>query len=149
MTCPNQIHIRHKIDPITSKHLLEIPNGTITEKGLRTNIYVGIRYLESWLRGNGAVAIRNLMEDAATAEISRTQLWQWIKNKSHLDDGRIITRELYQQLKKEEIEYIKVEFGVDQYPNLKFIEAIEIFDNLVLDEEYKDFLTLPAYTYIS
>ena len=88
MKTPNQIHIQTRRFSLYRKRTIAVPEGTITEKGLRHNINVGILYLESWLRGNGAAAIYNLMEDAATAEICRTQVWQWIHNKAKLDDGR-------------------------------------------------------------
>jgi malate synthase len=95
MKTPNQLPVKREDFSCTEKDLLELPQGTITEEGLRHNINVGILYLESWLRGNGAAAIYNLMEDAATAEICRTQVWQWLHNKAKLNDGRTITHGLY------------------------------------------------------
>ena len=112
------------------------------------NINVGILYVESWLRGNGAAAIYHLMEDAATAEISRTQIWQWIKNKAQLDDGRIITLDLYEQLKAQELLKIEAYVGMEAYRNGRFPEAIAIFDQLICSGEFTEFLTIPAYELI-
>jgi malate synthase len=126
-------------------HLISLPQGTITEKGLRLNINVGIMYIESWLRGNGAAAIYNLMEDAATAEISRTQVWQWLHSKAQLDDGRIINQDLYETIRDEEIENIREEIGADAYHNGKFSKAIQIFNRLVVQQEYEEFFTSKAY----
>jgi malate synthase len=148
MTTKNQIHVSRADVNIQEKDLVEIPKGTITEEGVRKNINVGILYIESWLRGNGAAAIYNLMEDAATAEISRTQVWQWLHKSIQLEDGRVFTQEMYQQLKEEEIEKIKKYVGDTQYVNGKFELAIQLFDKLVLNKEFVEFLTLPAYQYI-
>lgn len=128
--------------------LIEVPKGTITEDGLRKNINVGILYIESWLRGNGAAAIYHLMEDAATAEISRTQVWQWIKYQAKLDDGRTIDQSLYQDLLPEELAKIKEYVSENQYNNGRFEEAVQIFEKLILNDEFEEFLTLPAYELI-
>ena len=148
MSAENQIS--KKLDDLTiqAADLIELPEGTITEAGLRMNINVGILYIESWLRGNGAAAIYHLMEDAATAEISRTQIWQWIKNEAKLDDGRIITYKLYEQLKAEELEKIKDYIGKEAYQNGRFPEAIDIFDRLIYSKDFIEFLTVPAYELI-
>jgi malate synthase len=123
-----------------------VPNGTITEAGLRLNINVGILYLESWLRGNGAAAIYNLMEDAATAEISRAQVWQWIHNPNGvLADGRKATLDLYRQILPEELEKIKALVGEEAYQKGRYQEAVELFDRLVTADRFTEFLTLPAY----
>jgi malate synthase len=123
-----------------------VPDGKITEAGLRNNINVGLQYVEAWLRGNGAVAIHNLMEDAATAEISRTQVWQWIHHaKGVLDDGRKVTVELVRHIIAEEMETIKKAFGDALFEQGRFSEAREIFDRLATSPDYVDFLTLPAY----
>ncbi len=114
--------------------------GNITEAGLRQNISVGMQYIESWLRGVGAAAIFNLMEDAATAEISRSQIWQWLHNGAKLDDGRAITPELVQQLTDEELAKLPAE-----EEGRRFIEARQIFEQVALADEFVDFLTLPAY----
>ena len=145
----NQIESKKREDFACSEaNLLDVPQGTITEEGLRMNINVGILYLESWLNGVGAAALYNLMEDAATAEISRTQIWQWIKTKSALNDGRIISKELYEHFKQEEIVKIKLLFGEEKYQNGKFKTAISMFDELVLEDNFEEFLTLPAYKFI-
>ncbi len=119
-----------------------VPGGTITEAGLRLNIDVSLQYLNAWLQGNGAAAIYNLMEDTATAEISRAQIWQWINTESRLEDGRLITRDLYKALREEEL----AKLGGPQVGRLR--EAAEILDRLVLTDTFIEFLTLIAYDYI-
>lgn len=148
MPTPNQVHVKRNDVLITETDLLQQPSGTITEKGLRENINVGILYVESWLSGKGAAALYNLMEDAATAEISRTQIWQWLHQHACLDDGRSITPELYQQLRSEEVEKIKALVGVEKYVNGKYALAVELFDELVLNKDFVEFLTLKAYPFI-
>jgi malate synthase len=148
MTTPNQLHITRDDIHITEQDLVEIPKGTVTETGIRKNINVGILYTEAWLRGYGAVALYNLMEDAATAEISRTQVWQWLKNKVTLDDGREFNVELYKEFLNDEVEKITKEFGEDTMINSKLKLAIELFDKLVISEKFEEFLTLQAYQYI-
>jgi malate synthase len=145
MPTPNQIHRLRPELKISTADLLQVPQGTITEAGVRKNINVGILYLESWLRGNGAAAIYHLMEDAATAEISRTQLWQWIHHSAKLEDGRPIDESLYTQLRDEELNKIQQYVGTAAYRNGRFPEAIALFDELVTSEQYAEFLTLPAY----
>ena len=148
MPTPNQIDKKHNDYHISEADLLEIPKGTITEKGVRKNINVGILYIESWLMGTGAAALYNLMEDAATAEISRTQVWQWLKNQAKLDDGRILTPEMVLEWEKEELENIKEYVGEERYANGKFELATELFNDLVLNENFDEFLTLKAYQYL-
>lgn len=149
MPQPNQIDKKLDIE-ITADNLLEVPEGGITEEGLRTNISVGIQYTEAWLRGNGAVPINNLMEDAATAEISRSQIWQWIRHpKGILEDGRKVTFELYEQLKEEELEKIRLALGDDVYQSGKFDLAAQIFTKLTKNDELVEFLTLPGYEYLA
>ena len=121
---------------------LDQSGGMVTEAGLRLNISVALQYLNSWLNGNGAAAINNLMEDAATAEISRGQIWQWIRHGATLDDGRVITSELYERLRDEELAALGGD-GESRYG-----AAREILDGLVLNEEFTEFLTLPAYAYL-
>ncbi|WP_420848128.1 malate synthase A [Neobacillus citreus] len=147
MPTPNQIHtMKQQKITITASDLLEVPTGTITEEGVRTNINVGIQYVASWLSGRGAAPIHNLMEDAATAEISRAQLWQWIRHpKGVLKDNRKLTSELYEQLKAEELTKIKREIGDQAYLNGRFDEAVNLFDNLILNDDFADFLTIPGY----
>ncbi|SEB40202.1 malate synthase [Tenacibaculum sp. MAR_2009_124] len=144
---PNKNQIGKRIDEliITEEALVELPKGTITEQGVRDNINVGILYIESWLKGNGAAALYNLMEDAATAEISRTQVWQWLRSEVSLDNGQLLNKELYQFLKEEEVTKIKNLVGGDRFNSGRFEEAIKLFDELVLTEDFIEFLTLPAY----
>ena len=118
-------------------------DGAITEAGFRLNVDVALQYLNAWLSGNGAAAIYNLMEDAATAEISRAQLWQWIQNGVELEGGRTASKELYKEVRKEELERLKNELGEH-----RFDEAAEILDELVLNDEFTAFLTLRAYEYL-
>lgn len=118
---------------------IHVPDGSISEAGVRGNVSVALQYIESWLRGTGAAAIYNLMEDAATAEISRAQLWQWIRHGSLLDDGRPVTRELYVQLRDEEL----TKLGGREAG--RFGDAAEILDSLVLNDNFVEFLTLLAY----
>ena len=124
----------------------EIPGATITEEGLRTNINVGIQYIESWLTGVGAAAIFNLMEDAATAEISRTQIWQWLhRDDARLDDGRAIDGKLYDQLVDEEMKEIAQIVGDRHFEKGRFEQARKIFDRVARDDEFPEFFTLVAY----
>jgi malate synthase len=148
MPSKNQLDVSRSDIHITEAELVEMPKGTITEAGIRKNINVGILYIESWLRGNGAAALYNLMEDAATAEISRTQLWLWLDKNVILEDTRIFTQEMYQQLKKEELIKIESLVGNTIFKNGKFELAVTLFDELVLSKEYKEFLTLSAYDHI-
>ena len=145
MPTENQITNKRTDVAVTAQDLIQVPQGTITEAGLRLNINVGILYIESWLQGNGAAALYHLMEDAATAEISRTQIWQWIHSGGILDDGRKVTYELYKTLLEEELEKIRQYTGEDYYQNGRFEEAINLFDQLIKDPNYTEFLTLPAY----
>ena len=148
MATPNQLHVTRDDVNITEADLVELPKGTVTEAGIRKNINVGILYTEAWLRGHGAVALYNLMEDAATAEISRTQVWQWLKNEVVLEDGRPFNIELYIALLDDEVEKIITEYGEENMKNSQFKLAIQLFDQLVLTEQFEEFLTLPAYQYI-
>jgi len=125
-----------------------VPKGTISEEGIRKNINVSILYLASWLSGQGAAAIHHLMEDAATAEISRSQLWQWLKNKVTLENGKVLTEEFYNRLATEEFEKIKNYVGVKNYENGKYKLAEQLLNNLVLNQNFIDFLTIPGYKYI-
>lgn len=146
---PSKNQIDKKFDyQITEKELLEIPKGEITEKGVRKNINVGILYLESWLTGTGAAAIYNLMEDAATAEISRTQIWQWLQNEIILSDDRKITREMVLQWENEEMDNIEKYVGEERFKTGKFNLAKELFNELIFSEKFEEFLTLKAYPYI-
>ncbi|OQY95381.1 MAG: malate synthase A [Chloroflexi bacterium UTCFX4] len=135
---------------VTAAQLIDfkVPGGTITEAGVRNNISVAIQYTEAWLRGNGAVALNNLMEDAATAEIARSQVWQWLHHDGVLDDGRQVTPELYRALLDDEIEKIKRAWGEANVSKSRLAEAALLFDKLVTAEQLSDFLTLPAYQYL-
>jgi malate synthase len=148
MPTPNQLHVLREDINVTEQDLVEIPQGTVTEAGIRKNINVGILYTEAWLRGHGAVALYNLMEDAATAEISRTQVWQWLKNEVKLDDGRLFTQDLFSDIFDNEVEKIITEVGQDNILNTKFKIAIDLFNTLVTAQEFEEFLTLPAYQYL-
>ena len=148
MPMPNQIDRLRDDVQVTAEDLLRLPKGTITEDGLRLNIRVGVQYMEAWLAGNGCVPLYNLMEDAATAEISRTQVWQWLHNGSQLDDGRVIDRPLFLQVFAEELERIAEEIGRQRYDNGKFALAAMLFRDIILDDELQDFLTLRAYQYL-
>ena len=148
MPTPNQIDKKHEEYQISEADLLEVPKGDITEKGVRKNINVGILYIESWLMGTGAAALYNLMEDAATAEISRTQVWQWLKNNAQLSDGRTLTKDLVLEWEKDELENIKNYVGEKRYENGKFDLATKLFNELIFDENFEEFLTLKAYPFI-
>ncbi|QRM90067.1 malate synthase A [Lacinutrix sp. WUR7] len=148
MPTPNQLNVLREDVHITAEDLVEIPQGTVTEAGIRKNINVGILYTEAWLRGHGAVALYNLMEDAATAEISRTQVWQWLKNEVQLEDGRLFTRSLFDAIFDSEVEKIITIIGQDKIEDTKFELAIELFERLVTQEKFEEFLTLSAYQYI-
>lgn len=150
MKQPNQIDHKRDDVRVTAADLIAVPTGTITEAGLRNNISVSLQYMESWLRGNGCVPIFNLMEDAATTEIARSQIWQWLHHpKGILDDGRKVTVELFHQLMTDELDKIKVITGEQQYATHKFQTAAELIDKIILDDHFVEFLTLPAYQYLS
>lgn len=144
----NQLDKMPEGPEIKQSDLLKIHSGTRTEGGLRMNIRVGVQYIEAWLRGSGAVPLYNLMEDAATAEISRTQVWQWIRHGAILDDGRAVTKELVDQIFQEEMNGLRAELGDEVYDSGRFGEAIEIFESLLEAEEPDPFLTLSAYRLI-
>ena len=144
MPGPNQLHRLHDVT-IKAADLLAPLHGPITENGVRWNIHVGIRYLEAWLGGSGAEPIHHLMEDLATSEISRSQLWQWLRFGAKLDDGRAITFAMYEQLLKEELASIRKEYGDALYDGGRFKEATELFMRMVKSETFDEFLSLPAY----
>ena len=125
--------------------MLEPAQGTRTETGLRHNIRVGIRYLEAWLGGQGAVPIYNLMEDAATAEISRAQIWQWLRHGAALDGGVTVTRSLVERLTGEEFATVRGEVGQDRFDGGRFDEARALFVRVATSAELEEFLTLSAY----
>jgi malate synthase len=144
---PNQLDRQREDVSVAARDLLDvrIPDGRVTEGGLRGNISIGIRYLASWLRGNGAAAIFNLMEDTATAEISRSQVWQWIRHAVQLDDGRVVDRGLVQRIEEEEVAAIHAEAEDDASGRERIQEARALFDDVALSDRFADFLTLPAY----
>lgn len=150
MKTPNQIHRQRDDVQVTAKDLLDFrPTGPITEQGLRMNINIGIQYVGAWLAGTGCVPIFNLMEDAATAEISRAQIWHWIRSpKGVLDDGRKVTKELFQSLVPQELEKVREILGDRQFAAGKYEEGAKMFEELTLAEDFAEFLTLPAYDYI-
>ena len=144
---PNQLDKQRPDVHVDGRQLVdvEVPGGAITEAGLRLNVSVGIQYLESWLRGNGAAAINNLMEDAATAEISRSQVWQWVHHGAALDDGRTVDRALVRRLADDEMEKLRQAYGAELWGKGRFAEARAIFEEVALADEFIDFLTVPAY----
>jgi malate synthase len=149
MPTPNQIEKLRQDVRVTADDLLRLPAGKITEEGLRTNIDVGVQYMAEWLLGNGCVPIYNLMEDAATAEISRTQLWQWVHHpKGILSDGRKVTIELFRRLMQEEMQNICKLVGDECYGDGKYNLAARLFDEIISDKELDEFLTLRAYEHL-
>ncbi len=146
---PNQI-LRQRDDiEVTAAQLLEVPRGTITEEGLRTNIRIGIQYIAAWLGGQGCVPLYNLMEDAATAEISRTQVWQWVHHPHGiLDDGRKVTIEMVRQMVQQELERIGAEAGTKRFKCEHFAEAMRLFDKLIANDALDEFLTERAYGWL-
>jgi malate synthase len=147
MKTPNQIHVKREDVRITQRDLLKVPQGKITEAGLRMNIDVGIQYLESWLRGNGCVPIYNLMEDAATAEISRTQVWQWLHHGAELSDGRKVTREMVRETIARVLDKPRTQMGA-QYESSQFPLAAQLFEGMMLSDSLTDFMTLEGYRYL-
>ncbi|GGO07340.1 malate synthase [Microbispora rosea subsp. aerata] len=142
---PNQLDRLREDVHVTAEDLLAVSKtpGEITEAGLRNNVDVGLRYLAAWMGGNGAAAIHNLMEDAATAEISRSQVWQWIHNEITLaDTGAVVTRELVERIIEEELAGIAAEPGYDEK---LYAQATALFKEVALDDDFAEFLTLPAY----
>jgi malate synthase len=144
---PNQLDRQRPEVSVTADQLLDVPSaaGTVTEAGLRLNLYVAVAYTAVWISGNGAVAIHNLMEDAATAEISRSQVWQQIRNRVVLaDTGRTVTRELVSGILAEETAKLRGEVGEDAFAK-HYLPASRLIGDICLSEDYTDFLTTPAY----
>jgi malate synthase len=144
---PNQIDKQRPDVQVGATDLLNFqPEQPITEAGVRLNIDVGIQYLGSWLAGNGCVPIHNLMEDAATAEISRSQVWQWIRSdKGRLDDGRKLTAEMVRGMIPGILEDIRKEHGDENFQRIPYTRAAEIFQEMSTSEQFAEFLTLPLY----
>ena len=145
MKTPNQISVTRDEVTTTAADLIKVPTGQITEKGLRMNINVGVLYLESWLRGMGCVPRYNLMEDAATAEISRSQVWQWIRHGARLDDGRAVTRELVHAILEEEMARIRHSAGETAYTAGRYETAAKLFAGMMTSDEFAEFMPSLAY----
>ncbi len=146
---PNQISRRRDDVHVTSQDLLTVPSGEITQRGLCHNIDAGIQYMANWLGGNGCVPLYNLMEDAATAEISRTQLWQWIHQPNGvLSDGRKVTPELVRTLFREQIDKMKQMVGAERFDRGNYNQAKELIEKIVLKDDFTDFMTLVGYEYL-
>jgi malate synthase len=149
MPAPNQIDKLREDVNVTAADLLRLPSGTITEEGLRTNVSVGIQYMANWLSGLGCVPLYNLMEDAATAEISRTQVWQWAHHpRGVLSDGRKVDLEMVRRVIKEEMANIRAEVGDKLFETVRYDLAARLFDEIIANDELEEFLTLRAYDYI-
>jgi malate synthase len=145
MPTPHQVQRLREDVNVTAADLLKVPHGTITDAGLRTNLRVGVQYVEAWLRGTGCVPLYNLMEDAATAEISRAQVWQWVRHGSALPDGRPITSEMVRTVLREELAKLRSAIGERVYGSGRFDLASEIFEAITTSKEFVPFLTIPAY----
>ncbi|ERB66261.1 malate synthase A [Vibrio coralliilyticus] len=145
----NQLDVSRSDDaPITADDLLAPCQGERTEQGMRHNIRVALQYIEAWISGNGCVPIYGLMEDAATAEISRASIWQWIQHGKALDNGQVVTKALFEQYLSEEIDVVKAEVGDERYQEGRFEEAAELMAKLTTSDELTNFLTIPGYDYL-
>jgi malate synthase len=142
---PNQLGVLREDVDVGARDLLTVPEGAITEEGLRGCIRVGVQYLESWLRGNGCVPLYHLMEDAATAEICRAQLWQWLRHGARTSDGVPVSVERFDRLLTEELGRIHEEVGATRLTNGVFPTAARLFEQMTKSENFDEFLTLPAY----
>jgi malate synthase len=134
---------------VTAADLLEVPVGTRTLDGLRHNVRVGVRYVEAWLRGEGCVPLYDLMEDAATAEISRAQVWQWIRHGAALDDGATVTAELFRRVLADELAAMRDTLGRERFDGGRFAAAAALFDELSTSPRCAPFLTTAAYPFIA
>ena len=148
MPAANQVERQRDDVNVSAADLLTPSAGDISEEGVRLNLKVGIQYLEAWLGGNGCVPLYNLMEDAATAEISRAQVWQWLHHKAILADGRTLTLALYSKLLEEEMDAIRGEVGAERFDDGHFQLAMQLFDEMIRADDFSEFLTLPAYQYL-
>ena len=149
MQGPNQLHVKRADINVTSADLLQVPSGEITETGVRGCIRVGVQYIESWLRGNGCVPLYNLMEDAATAEICRAQLWQWLRHGARTSDGQLITEGRFDRLLTDELDRIHREVGSARLADGVFPTAARLFAEMIKQDSFDEFLTLPAYEYLT
>lgn len=146
---PNQLDRLREDVEVTAEDLLQVPEGNITEQGLRSNLSVGVQYMATWLGGTGCVPLNNLMEDAATAEISRAQVWQWLHHENcALDDGRAVTRELIEELLSEEMSQLEQELGTDVFHAGNYEKAAELLRQITYQDTFQDFLTLVASEFI-
>jgi len=146
----NQLDVSRMSDaPITAQELLAPCDGVRSEQGMRHNIRVALQYIEAWISGNGCVPIYGLMEDAATAEISRASIWQWIQHGKSLDNGQQVTKALFRQYLAEEIEVVKSELGAERFNSGRFTEAAELMEKLTTSDELTNFLTIPGYDYLN
>ncbi len=147
---PNQIDRQRAEVEVAAAQLLDtrIDGGLITERGVRTNVRVGIEYMASWMRGNGAAALYDLMEDAATAEISRSQIWQWVHNGAVLDDGRTLTAELVDEITDDEMRNIRRMVGDEFYATGLYEQSRNLFETVAVAPDFQEFLTIPAYELI-
>jgi malate synthase len=143
---PNQLDRQRPEVSVTAAQLIDVkvPGGTVTENGLRMNVSVGIQYIESWLRGVGAAAINNLMEDVATAEISRSQVWQWIRHSAHLAEGPSVSEDLVREIADGEMTEIRQRLGEDGWKKSRFSDARAVFEEVALAKSFPAFLTLSA-----
>lgn len=148
MPTQNQIHVKREDVNVVEEDLLAVPKGTITEQGVRKNISISVLYIASWLNGQGAAALHHLMEDAATAEISRSQLWQWVQNEVVLDNYKALTVKYYHRLAMEEFEKIRQQVGNENHEKLNYRLAEELLDKLVINDNFIEFLTLIGYKYL-
>jgi len=145
MTGPNQLAVRREAVQVSARDLLAVPDGQITEEGVRGCIRVGVQYLESWLRGNGCVPLYHLMEDAATAEICRAQLWQWLHHGARTSDGVPVSVARFDRLLTEELSRIHEEVGAERLTAGVFPTAARLFEQMTKSDSFDEFLTLPAY----
>ena len=147
---PNQLERQRPEVTVTAGQLIDVkvPGGDITENGLRMNVSVGIQYIESWLRGVGAAAINNLMEDVATAEISRSQIWQWVRHSSKLSDGQAVSADLVQEIADDELAKIRQRLGENGWAASRFTDARTVFEQVALASDFPAFLTLVASKYL-
>lgn len=146
----NQLDVSRMADaPITANELLEPCEGERTEQGMRHNIRVALQYIEAWISGNGCVPIYGLMEDAATAEISRASIWQWIQQGKTLDNGKVVSKDLFREYLKQEIDVVKTEVGDKRFTQGRFAEAADLMERITTSDELPNFLTIPGYDYLS
>ena len=147
---PNQLSRQRPEVSVAASQLIDVkvPGESVTENGLRMNVSVGIQYIESWLRGVGAAAINNLMEDVATAEISRSQVWQWIRHSARLSEGAAVNKDLVLELVDDELAKIRGRLGDEVWAKSRFADAREVFEEVALSRSFPSFLTLVAQKHI-